>query len=458
MPPAPDAPSDVAPARRAVDIRIDEFGRVQLPAEFFRHIADLFPARFQQPVELEKDIRGQLAVNRLIDLPEGGTQKLWVRNLAEIRARLLEHGIGVTWVYPACESCAAPVPSEFRHRTLRTLAEHDILTQCRFGQIEIDSANATAEIIAEFCRAFPNAQFVVPVATNDEAKALQSELQRLLNSNVGVMKGLKPDLTARIRVATPRAARSPDAVAGCVVLIPFGRDTLPHWMRRLHCAGCPGRVYLLRTRDRRHADVERELELRYGPVLTLVERAVHQFSMVNFGGGARAGLPPCPAPGKRGRFWRHDARNRLISSLAIEMQARHSAGSVAGTVGVVLVENLEHGRQLQRGLPGWPLVGAGGDFSDRYVVATISAIEKRGPATQWVINAMGGPPSYTLEGWLEQLARRGDPVHLIDFTDGFGEETAGLSTRRAASYGAQRIVLTALPDGILGPARRRMRS
>lgn len=443
--------------RRTERFQIDTRGRFSVPNDLYELIEDLFPPELRQEVELPTDLRGGMALRCIVGPPRDGRRECWARNLPEICRRLNAHGVQASWFMQHLQYSADAVTENVRNRTLRLLVTNGVFESCRFAQLDVNGLAAAVEIIADFCRAFPEARIVIPLTTRAEAKQVQRMLRQSLPEPIGWMAGLRAKPRARINLATPRGALSADSVAGAVVLIPFLADVPRDWMRRLHCSGAPGRVYLLRERRDRDATVERELELRYGPVLTSIERATHQCTMVNFGGqGSRSPAPPAERLEKRGRYWCHDRRNQFVASLANEMRTRYSGSSGSEPMGIVLVENLEHGRQLQRWLQDWPLIGRTGRPAGgaRYVITTLPAIERATPRPRWVINAMGGAPSTYLIDWLDRVAGRFFETHLVDLTDGFRVETGHLSMSREQRYRDAGLAMTTLPEQILGPARQ----
>lgn len=460
---APQPPS-VSTTREPVDslqrtqqFRIDPHGRFTIPGELFPLIEDLFPAEFRQEDELRDDVRGQLTLRRLVAPAGGGDRTCWARNYHEIGERLTAHGVQAEWILPHRLGSEAASAGNLRNGSLRLLATNGIFERCRFAQFEVNGEAAAVEVIADFCRAFPDARVIIPVTTRMEANRIRRMLRQSLPEWIGSIAGLRPRLRRRINVATPRAALSLGAARDAVVLIPFLADAPRNWMRRLHAFCAPARVYLVRQSRDRDVAVQRELELRYGPLLTSIERATHQYTMVNFGGtGSRTRETSPEGLEKRGRYWQHDRRNQFIASLGNEMRTRYSGSSESEPAGIVLVENLEHGRQLQRWLQDWPLIGRTGRPAGgaRYVITTLPAIERATPRPRWVINAMGGPPSTYLLDWLDRVAGRFFETHLIDLTDGFRVETGQLAVSRERRYRDAGLAMTTLPEPILGPARQ----
>ena len=464
FPPLAPHPSSVSAPReptgnlqRTQHFRIDPHGRFRIPGDLFPLIEDLFPAEFRREDELRDDVRGQLTLRRLVAPAGGDDRTCWARNYGEIRERLNAHGVQVEWVHPHLPGSAAASAGNLRSGSLRLLATDGIFEHCRFAQFEVNGEATAVEVIADFCRAFPDARIVVPVTTRTEGNQIRWLLRQALPDPIGWMAGIRPRPRWRINVATPRAALSLDVARDAVVLIPFLAEAPRNWMRRLHAFCAPARVYLIRQSRDREVAVQRELELRYGPLLTSIERATHQYTIVNFGGpGSRTAEASPTRLEKRGRYWRHDRRNQFIASLANEMRTRYSGSPESGLAGIVLVENLEHGRQLQRWLLAWPLIGRAGHSAEGepYVITTLSAIERTTPTPRWVINAMGGAPSTYLLDWLNRVAGRFFETHLIDLTDGFRGETGQLAVSREQRYRDAGLAMTTVPEQILSSARQ----
>lgn len=450
-----------APARatpHVLTIRVDEFGSFELPQDLFRRVESLIPARFRQSVSDIVDVRGQEGMWRLAETTPSGTVRLSVRNLSEISQQLRRAGTHITWTAPALEFSADATAGGVRSADLQRIIESGVLATLRFGQLEVSDI---PENIADLSKAFPYARMVIPVSTNQQARELQKNLGEKVNEHVGLVSGLSDDAANRITVATQNWARQLDKVAGAVVLLPFKGDFIPNWMRRLHKVGAPARLYLVRQPRSLRGDVERELLLRYGPRILQEPRVSPEVSWVNFGGRSRQIALREEAGLKRGLYWQNEERHRFIAAVATSLTSGFNAQShMWPGKGLVVVENRQHGERLCERLPGWQLIGRGDELrrTNKFVVVTLPALSELRMRPEWVVNAMGGPPSSVVTELLKRRASRLQVVRLIDLSDGFHAQARRFSEERRKAYLASGFVAAPLPDALLQPAREAIRN
>lgn len=468
------------------ELRVDRSGAFSLPLAVYAHIEDLVPR------SLVRDGRwGRTPWRALVRRFENSVE-LRLRNYAEVVARLVERGYSTRFTLPSAPR-PSPVALQSLHFPLVSqLISQGTLTHVPFSQVEVDNERDAIGLISDLCQAFLDHPISIVLASSDRAAALARRLKPLVTEAIGCPRRISakevPSFTpgntpadattvptppdpmlivrqpvgCRINVVIPQAAQFTDSALAPVVLMPLFGDSVPAWMKRIAFSSGAPRIHLIRIRHEVPAAVEAELCLRFGPMLARFGRLVivaPEVAWIPFGGSVKGVRPSRDATlHKRPRYWTHTARNKAIAKYAKRLHHTPTPDRLErGPTGVIVVENREHGQEVQRHLAGWGLASRHDPWPQAAapIIATISRIHslERPPATlRWLINAMGGGPSPTLERVIRELSDNTYSIRLVDVTDRFRPDAAWYADLRRQSYAAERYRMVRSPTRGLGGA------
>jgi hypothetical protein len=223
---------------------------------------------------------------------------------------------------------------------------------------------------------------------------------------------------------------------------------------------CVPRTYAIVTPGRRRDErMMLQLESLAGPILACVAkpRSPVMALFVDVKSESQALGSASPLESKRAIYWHNDARNRQIAAIAdaaaagdqdalcrqlgVDVELERISGYRPPRVAVV-VEAVEHARQLAALLPDWTICAATkehdaneGAHQDRRIVSAVYAAEHRVKA-ELLIRASGGEGLVRAKGFppAAEYGYTPPPVLLIDFADQFAKPAAASARRRARVY------------------------
>jgi hypothetical protein len=347
----------------------------------------------------------------------------------------------------------------------------------RRGQAVIAHDQQPVGLIAAACRLYPAARALVVAPTRRRVAALARRLAARLRGQVATTVGLGagPHLGARVLVTTTHtfphaardtdpfellffadAARSVDAAVAGAGLVAIQHQKVFGFVRRgevrSEAAGlflegvCGPVIYEAPGWDGRDARVRViVVEAPWSPAVTAATALDY----------------------KKQAVWHNRVRNEFIAALAGGLTGgedhvlfgrgllhRDTALPAAGEGGrrvVVLVESTEHGRQLRRLLPGWPLfssptAAAGSRPPDSglpqsSIVTLVAARALHNVDVAVLVRAGGGAGTLEVPGYPPPATEARSEVAVIDLADG-GGDTAEADTRsrlRASSRDGWRV-------------------
>ena len=174
-------------------------------------------------------------------------------------------------------------------------------------------------------------------------------------------------------------------------------------------------------------------------------------------------VPEEPLARKRAAIWHNQVRNQLIAELAqasadgdlerLESHFRVDPSAPVFTAGekstVIVVEALEHVRELSRLLPGWEIVPAqspdrfAGVFqpSRRRIVTALAMSQMPDYRAETVIRADGGHGGIRPPANATPLEAAAPPTVVIDLLDDFDHAYLAASQSRALAYRDQGFTL-----------------
>lgn len=341
------------------------------------------------------------------------------------------------------------------------------------GQIIVRDATSAARQIALLGDFFAKANLFIAAATRQRVATLRRLLGQYMLRPLAVDESQVWAMSPRAHVQTARTFAITnewdwDVFVFSDVESALARDAIQSMAdKRWHA------MYCFRELGRRLGDgPELHLESLIGPVVyqpgnPLGPRATVQVLTVSFAGcSSGEGSDSDPLHRKRAMIWRHAERNQLIAAIARGFDSGRPAelarlGLDARIVRrslrdrrrpevSILVETLEHARELSQQLPDWELAHAAIDDSQpkprfatwltavpNRAIGTFVRAERTGLPADVVIRADGGI------GWplsLRAFPRRArqpeDHVLLVDIMDGDETGARNAADRRRAYLGA----------------------
>jgi hypothetical protein len=347
------------------------------------------------------------------------------------------------------------------------------------GQVVVRNRRDVLRAIEIVCRWCPEANVMVPVATIERVNELYDGLVGPLDGNIGRARGANWARTSHRMICAHAALTSADYEGIDVVLVTdpqsFFRETMLRTLPFLpggefgQVHGAHRRIAILQGEPRLDAETRLYLEGYCGPVVYRVPDPRGQMRPVQVHvceGPHQAVMEELSAlDRKRQTCWHHDRRNALVAQLARaaaagDVEALWECGvglhcelelpSPSGNARViVLVESPEHGRAVQKVLPGWPLI-AGTDgqaattsLSQGCIMTSVAMTEAKRINANWIVVASGGEslsrlPGFPARGhawgWLQTNGR--SPIHVLDIADDFDRAACSESRRRFEAYRA----------------------
>lgn len=343
-------------------------------------------------------------------------------------------------------------------RLLRAVQEHPL------GQIEVRDTRDMIACMAMISQFFSMTRVLIPVAQRKFAWYIRQQLNELvLDFDVKVKRGTWPETQPKCMVTTWQPMNSLDARKVDVVLLP---DPLRATQQKFsgvmaQFIGKPHRCYSF-VRPGQHLGRRGSirLEAMSGPVIYRVDpgRPPARVFWLE--------TPSCPGTNheqrclewKRKAYWQNNRRNEYVASVArafaemntaklrkygVPFRGDRPAIPKAGRPEVVvLVESVEHGRELHRRLKDWELVDRvpGATVPDPYsdtkgsIVTTVKAA-KDGFDGDVVIRATGS----TGKGMFSRfpVTLNTAPVLVVDFTDDCDSLAREDAKRRRREYELQ---------------------
>jgi hypothetical protein len=338
------------------------------------------------------------------------------------------------------------------------------------GQVLIGPDGQLVGLIGLGCRLFPRARALVVTTTRRRVGALARRLGRLLPGSVaaGVRLGAGPHLGARVLVTTRQsfghaahdtdpfdwllfadACRVIDASVSWPGLAAIKRQKVVGFVRRGEVPSPATRLYL---------------EGVCGPVIYEAPGPGGRQARVRVIFAEPPLTPKCGAGDalahKRQCVWHNESRNRALAVLATALAAGDDEPlrrqgllrpdlrlPVAGLIGrrvAVLVESTEHGRELTRLLPGWPLcaslpspVGSRRPASGPPTrgILTLAAATAAGPLdVDVLVRAGGGGGPLELPGFPTPALGARQEVLVLDLADADDARAEADTRRRLRDY------------------------
>jgi hypothetical protein len=333
------------------------------------------------------------------------------------------------------------------------------------GQIEV-APNHAADKCVLIGRLYPQARIVLAVATRKAARALWRELESLLGEEVGLTIGSAVRRRrGRWLVSTFGGISRREAGAWDILVLPHGEEAAGRRAGEMVFEMHFRRVYaFIRPQGPADRMVRLLLEQIAGPVIHRIGKRVAPMRVVMLPTPACKVDPgTTPLERKRGLYWRNARRNQYIASVAQTaartdcqgllrlglryedmggLFSQHTSRGYPVRV-AVLVESLEHGRQLMPLLPGWPLLGVGGapdvesgGECQLPAIVTVVYASTRRIDTEVVIRATGTEWPMRMTRFRRRTKGKLalDEVLVIDFVDGYHAQASRDARRRLQHY------------------------
>jgi hypothetical protein len=335
----------------------------------------------------------------------------------------------------------------------------EVIARTYHGQIEVSNFATVVDWIALLVRFYPEARFVIAVATKGEgyrlAKALRGALdepfslalggpsRRPVRIILGLTLKLVPD---RVEWLDFLLLPDPERCLGDIAV----KDLVRIPSLRVFAFVAPGRPRGERARLR--------LEALAGPVIYTSRPRTAAVEVI---------IVPSPRPipiwgdtaleRRRRGCWENERRNSLIAHVARAYATQNSAALChfgllpdekaalpEGDVAIV-VETLEHARFLLRYLPDWPIYHAKPDCDDedgetagsrpgQGAIITVVCAAREGIDAGILIRATGGTGTVALARFCPPRQKDGRSALLIDFDDSHDPQAADETRRRVSDY------------------------
>ena len=358
-----------------------------------------------------------------------------------------------------------------RRRFYAAIAEYPL------GRIEARNVKDVVTRIVELYRLFPEAKIVVGVATRKRARGLWWLLTESLGEPVGREWGEARRFKARITISTFAYFNAFDPREVDVLLLPDADEVVGETAKK-HIPVLTTqvkRVYAFEPPNHRASDAERlSIEAMAGEVIHRIGNSAAQVQV-----SACPVTLPLRVNGleglerKRRGLWNNARRNALVGRVARAVAARelhklvHLGVTVAGDVGpwlhqlhrprvFVLVESLEHARELQKNLTDWAVLSArpaeGGEERQAAVavhprsgIVTLTYMASHRIAADVLVVADGVNALASCRGFPPPAgACVNGRVMLVDFQDNFDEQSVRDSRRRFREYAARGWTVTGM--------------
>jgi hypothetical protein len=337
------------------------------------------------------------------------------------------------------------------------------------GLLAVPPGPSRSRLIGLLCRFWHRAKVLIPCAKIVEARRLAGELGEYVGGNVDAVHKGTWRSGCRVVCCTFHSAHAADPAEWDIVIFARGEQAISvkgglvraeFRRHRLYAFIDPGRPRSLRT--------QRLLEALAGPVIHESPSVLGRKAQVRV---LVAHAPWLPEPGtgtilerKRLGFWHNGRRNESVAEIAdafaggcmLPIWAHglllHEAGFPSGRRPkarvAVLVESLEHGRELKRQLSEWPLLDArephGRDrrpnparfrLPPKAIVTMVRADKLRELDTDVLIIASGGNGAMIPAGFPPRaVGGQTRQVLIVDLADDFDPVALEWTRRRLRDY------------------------
>jgi hypothetical protein len=352
------------------------------------------------------------------------------------------------------------------------------------GLIAVRKQIDVLRLSAEICRLFPAARIYLPVGTRKQVARTRRELQRILNAPVSVAEDYPWPWEGGRLVCTLNTFDRHNADDLEVVICPDASLAAVPAHYKAFGAVPHQRVYgFIRTNQQFSTQEHLRLEGLFGSVLyrTQDPRGPEATVQVHWCVPPTFHLAGKPTALERKRrfCWHNARRNDLIAGVAgafraADWEALWQHGLLlakdedvllaANTRSVtILVESVEHGRELCQQLPGWKLWDAvprppqpGNPSSDapaardsgaldQVVLTLLQASRLPTVCTDVLVVASGQGWPAALPGFPSRSWHRDQPVVLVDFADDFDADVRHATLRRQRAYAGRGWHASKLP-------------
>jgi hypothetical protein len=339
------------------------------------------------------------------------------------------------------------------------------------AQIRVGGERDVVRLTAAAIRAFPYARFAVVEASKRRARRVWCKLMRALGERIQLLEGGRFITESRVHV-TCFSSLDPGMVD--IVIFNQAKQIVFNSAQEELYDEMDTMRYRLRVgfRDARRELsplVDLQIEAAFGPTVYEVPRTrtlradVH----VHMADTPLVPMPPAsdPREHKRCAIWQNDRRNDAIAAIAtalvsgrlellweyglfLDTERMPFSGLKRPPRVAILVENLDHGRELHARLPGWTL-RQGDDVSSqrprspgRTIFTQVHGASLPRLDVDVLIRADGDSGGLELRGFpprLRESKRR--TVYLIDFQDHENERSRQITARRMEAYERRRWYL-----------------
>jgi hypothetical protein len=339
----------------------------------------------------------------------------------------------------------------------------DIVQSKIHGLIESESHAEKCEQIGFICRLF-RVRVLVAVPTRSDCGDYEMVVARHVGANVAWADNLGCDTSCRVGVCTYRQFQTSNPLDWQIVLLPDPRSAVAKQPRQVLESMQSHRIYGVTLADRSWSRRETLLaEAFVGPTIFSAAGLSGPVVDVHFveprlAVGRAARLSELER--KRAKIWGNDEPNRLVADIvdglangcwavlealgvdpAIGRRIDHSPAPLRS---VVVVESVEHARELHRILTTWPIVSdsVADAAADRdqpvapgAIVTTAALNRRRLQATDVIVRADGGMGMLDVASIMPCASIVTPPrVLLIDFADAFDSQAAEDTRRRVVDY------------------------
>jgi len=332
----------------------------------------------------------------------------------------------------------------------------DALADNRLGLLELGRAVHPFGRIEQVYRLFPDARVVVAVRDPAEVGGYVRGLAEWLDERVGWVTATRAATGPRLVVVRAETVGAWSPPAPAVLIVPDAdRD--------------PAAAYRAVRAFRRCARAFGFAGAVHGATGAALTAAFGEVAFTPAAGGSGVQVfvvksPPVPMPRtrtmlafKRAAFWRNKPRLRVAAGIARaarsgdtgrlrEYGLRFDAAELPATPTdrrvLVLVENLDQGKRLQRLLPDWPLLAGSSPAGEKAradqegrAIATVTAAARTTITADVLVRATGGWGEIQVKGFppVVFFAREWEAV-VIDFADDWHPRARRLAQYRQRDY------------------------
>lgn len=320
------------------------------------------------------------------------------------------------------------------------------------GRVEVANDDAALKSCVTLMEGFPGVGFTVAVPSRSEVMRVWKHLSDKLEDKVGLVTSRVRRNAPRLLVGTP-ASLTPNTVPRPdVLLLPFGERSTGQGFIDTAIRTQFRRIYGF-VRHAEHFDrfTQLRLEQLAGPVIVRC-RPLPKCVRVVMLDVPDIGVPShlmTEQERKHAWYWTNSVRNKTLATVAqglrqgdakfLQKLDLKGIANMTEPKVAILVECPIHGRELAKLLPDWahlalrstePKAASGVIVTESYAAEnTFEAdILVRANGTGWPLRVNGFPPAQTEDS---------REVLLVDFRDGFSNDTARLARQRENEYRRQ---------------------